>query len=165
MASLVVISVFVSEYVGSAGLKVARVRKWRTPGGGRRPGVQPTPGPGGRRARCAPPPDPLGWACGGSRRSPLLARRRTARNSLNGSRPSRAAWLLSHRELSHRAYRFGRTLRWPRRGCWVCVLVRLVSCQLVSGCGKVCFCADCCVSLSFVLVAIRTTHGTLDLLF
>ena len=77
--------------------------------------------------RCAPPPDPLGWPCGGSRRSPLLARRRTARNSLNGSRPSRAAWLLSHRELSHRAYRFGRTLHWPRRGCLVCVIV--VSCH------------------------------------
>ena len=41
---------FGDQQIGSGGPKVARVRKWRTPRGGRRPGVQPT-----RRAGCSHP--------------------------------------------------------------------------------------------------------------
>ena len=56
------------------------------------------------RCRCAPRPDPFRWALAQPRRSPLLARRRAARDSLFGSRRSRAAFMLSRFELSHRAF-------------------------------------------------------------
>ena len=72
---------------------------------------------------CAPRPDALGWALAQPRRSPLLARRRTARDSLNGIRPSRVAWLLSHRELYHSALFFGCTFGLTCRGPWMCVVV------------------------------------------
>ena len=67
----------------------------------------------GGSCRCAPPPDPLGWALAQPRRSPLLARRRAACDSLNGSRRARAALMLSRHELSPRARRFACTFRLP----------------------------------------------------
>ena len=56
------------------------------------------------RCRCAPRPDALGWPSPSPRRSHLLARRRTARDSLNGIRRARAASMLSRHELSRRAF-------------------------------------------------------------
>ena len=76
--------------------------------------------------RCAPPPDPLGWLCGGLRRSPVLVRRRTARVSLNASRRARARRVPAVRELSPRARLFACTSGLLCRRLWVCVLV--VSC-------------------------------------
>ena len=67
----------------------------------------------GGSCRCAPPPDPLGWALAQPRRSPLLARRRAACDSLNGGRRARAALMLSRHELSPRARRFACTFRLP----------------------------------------------------
>ena len=67
----------------------------------------------GGSCRCAPPPDPLGWALAQPRRSPLLSRRRAACDSLNGSRRARAALMLSRHELSPRARRFACTFRLP----------------------------------------------------
>ena len=67
--------------LGSGGPKVARVRKWRTPGGGRRPGVQPTPGAGGSRAGGGGPAEPcpgvgaapaVGWPAAAVPRLSLL---------------------------------------------------------------------------------------------
>ena len=81
----------------------------------------------GGSCRCAPPPDPLGWALAQPRRSPLLARRRAACDSLNGSRRARAALMLSRHELSPRARRFACTFGRPCRGSLVCVMV--VSCH------------------------------------
>ena len=77
----------------------------------------------GGSCRCAPPPDPLGWALAQPRRSPLLARRRAACDSLNGSRRARAALMLSRHELSPRARRFACTFRFPCLGLWMCVVV------------------------------------------
>jgi hypothetical protein len=57
------------------------------------------------------------------RRSRLPARRRTARDSLNGIRRSRAALMLSRHELSRRALSFGCTFGFTCRGPWMCVVV------------------------------------------
>ena len=62
------------------------------------------------------------------RRSALLARRRPARDSLNGSRRARAPRLPAIRERSRRARLFACTCRLPRRGLWVCALC--VSCRV-----------------------------------
>ena len=77
--------------------------------------------------RCAPPPDPLGWLCGGLRRSPVLVRRRTARDSLNASRRARPRPPPDARELSSRARRLACTFGRPCRGSLVHVMV--VSCH------------------------------------
>ena len=61
------------------------------------------------RYRYAPRPDPFGWALAQPRRSQLLARRRAARDSLKGSRRSRAPRPPSFRQLSHRARLFACT--------------------------------------------------------
>ena len=87
----------------------------------------PTRGLVGGSCRCAPPPDPLGWLCGGLRRSPVLVRRRTARDSLNASRRARPRPPPDARELSSRARRFACTFGRPCRGSLVCVMV--VSCH------------------------------------
>ena len=76
--------------------------------------------------RCARPPDPRGWLCGGVRRSPVLVRRRTARVSLNASRRARARRVPAAREVSPRARLFACTYGLLCRRLWVCVLV--VSC-------------------------------------
>ena len=81
----------------------------------------------GGSCRCAPPPDPLGWLCGGLRRPPVLVRRRTARDSLNASRRARPRPPPAARELSSRARRFACTFGRPCRGSLVCVMV--VSCH------------------------------------
>ena len=86
----------------------------------------PTRGLVGGSCRCAPPPDPLGWLCGGLRRPPVLVRRRTARVSLNASRRARARRVPAVRELSPRARLFACTYGLLCRRLWVCVLV--VSC-------------------------------------
>ena len=75
------------------------------------------------RCRCAPRPDAPGWALAQPRRSRLLARRRTARDSLNGIRRSRAASMLSRHELSHRAFFPACTCGLRCRGLWRCVVV------------------------------------------
>ena len=77
--------------------------------------------------RCAPRPDALGWALAQPRRSRLLARRRTVRDSLNGIRRARAILMLSRHELYHRALHFGCTFGLTCRGPWMCVVV--VSCR------------------------------------
>ena len=86
--------------------------------------------PNGRRRRwqlrVCPAPRCAWLGIAQPRRSPLLhwlARRRTARDSLNGIRPSRVAWLLSHRELYHSALFFGCTFGLTCRGPWMCVVV------------------------------------------
>ena len=58
---------------------------------------------------CAPQPDPFSWPNAESRRSPVLARRRTARDSLIARRRSRALLPPALRERSHRARLFDRT--------------------------------------------------------
>ena len=63
------------------------------------------------------------------RRSPLLARRRTVRDSLNGIRRARAGWMFSRYELYHRALLFGCTFGLTRRGPWRVCCSCLVSCQ------------------------------------
>ena len=75
------------------------------------------------RCRCAPRPDALGWPSPSPRRSHLLARRRTARDSLNGIRRARAASMLSRHELSHRAFFPACTFGLRCRGLWRCVVV------------------------------------------
>ena len=57
------------------------------------------------------------------RRSHLLARRRTARDSLNGIRRARAAFMLSRHTLSHRAFFPACTFGLRCRGLWRCVVV------------------------------------------
>ena len=71
-----------------------------------------------RCAWLAPSPSP--------RRSHLLARRRTARDSLNGIGRARAASMLSRHELSHRAFFPACTFGLRCRGLWQCLVV--VSC-------------------------------------
>ena len=75
------------------------------------------------RCRCAPRPDALGWPSPSPRRSHLLARRRTARDSLNGIGRARAASMLSRHELSHRAFFPACTFGLRCRGLWRCVVV------------------------------------------
>ena len=75
------------------------------------------------RCRCVPRPDALGWPSPSPRRSHLLARRRTARDSLNGIRRARAASMLSRHELSHRAFFPACTFGLRCRGLWRCVVV------------------------------------------
>ena len=75
------------------------------------------------RCRCAPRPDPFGWALAQPRRSLLLARRRAARDSLKGSRRSRAPRPPSFRQLSHRARLFACTFSLPCQGLGVGFLV------------------------------------------
>ena len=87
----------------------------------------PTRGLVGGSCRCAPPPDPLGWLCGGLRRPPVLVRRRTARDSLNASRQARPRPPPAARELSSRARCFACTFGRPCRGSLVRVMV--VSCH------------------------------------
>ena len=113
------------------------------------------------RCRCAPRPDALGWPSPSPRRSHLLARRRTARDYLNGIRRARAAFMLSRHKLSHRAFFPACTCGLRCRGLWRCVVV--VSSR-ASESVVVCTCVfrtDLYVSVSFVLVAMRTIHGTL----
>ena len=55
-------------------------------------------------------PDAFSWPNAESRRSPVLARRRTARDSLNARRRARALQPPALRELSHRARLYDRTL-------------------------------------------------------
>ena len=75
------------------------------------------------RCRCAPRPDAPGWALAQPRRSRLLARRRTARDSLDVIRRSRAALILSRHELSRRALFSACTFRFACLGLWRCPVV------------------------------------------
>ena len=72
---------------------------------------------------CAPPLDALGWGPASPRRLTTAPRCRPARNFFDGSRPSRAASILSLHELSRRAFLCARTFRIPCRGLWMCVVV------------------------------------------
>ena len=83
-------------------------------------------GPGAPRA-----PIRLVWALAQPRRSQLLARRRAARDSLKGSRRSRAPRPPSFRQLSHRARLFACTFSpAPCQGLWVGVLHWTCQCAL-----------------------------------
>ena len=73
-----------------------------------------------RASMCSVGPSPS------PRRSPLLARHRTARDSLNGIKRARAASMLSRHELSHRAFFPACTFGLRCRGLWQCLVV--VSC-------------------------------------
>jgi hypothetical protein len=75
------------------------------------------------RCRCAPRPDAFGWALAQPRRSLLLARHRTARDSLNGIRRAWAALMLSRHELCRRAFVPACTFGLRCRGLWRCVVV------------------------------------------
>ena len=75
------------------------------------------------RCRCAPRPDAPGWALAQPRRSRLLARRRTARDSLDVIRRARAALILSRHELSRRALLSACTFRFACLGLWRCLVV------------------------------------------
>ena len=75
------------------------------------------------RCRCAPRPDAFGWALAQPRRSRLLARRRTARDSLDVIRRARAALILSRHELSRRALFSACTFRFACLGLWRCLVV------------------------------------------
>ena len=81
------------------------------------------------RCRCAPLPDPFGLGARPATPLTLLARHRAARDSLKGSRRSRALRPPSFRQLSHRARLFDCTFSLPCSGLSVCCLGRIVSRQ------------------------------------